>query len=63
MYQKCPLCLGFPQYPKCSVCDGAKIISSVTGLPPKKEQNENYKPINTGDFRDMVETQKEYYGK
>lgn len=41
MYQKCPICNGLgyemkePVYYECTVCKGAKIISTFTGLPPK----------------------------
>lgn len=41
MYQKCPICNGTgkdPQYldKYCTVCQGARIISELTGLPPVK---------------------------
>lgn len=39
MYQKCPICNGTgkdPQYldKYCTVCQGSRIISELTGLPP-----------------------------
>ena len=41
MWQKCPICNGTgkdPQYldKYCTVCQGARIISELTGLPPVK---------------------------
>jgi hypothetical protein len=49
MWQKCPLCEGegflrsniesIPFF-KCSVCNGRKIISEITGLPPSLPQTE-----------------------
>lgn len=47
MWQKCPICegTGFYSLPlsattteKCSVCDGKKIISELTGLPPNNTE-------------------------
>lgn len=44
MWQTCPICSGvgtqLPKYTnytaeKCDVCNGKKIISELTGLPPK----------------------------
>lgn len=36
MYQKCPICegKGTQEEKPCSTCNGTKIISSLTGLPP-----------------------------
>ena len=41
MYQVCPICKGtgkaghsWPNSPVCDVCNGQKIISSLTGMPP-----------------------------
>lgn len=52
-YQKCPLCNGrgiiensYCESSKdntCSVCNGAKIISQLTGLPPVKINDEYLK--------------------
>jgi len=47
MYQKCPICNGTgtniiplsEMTVPCSVCNGAKIISDVTGLPPVRMNN------------------------
>lgn len=40
MWQKCPVCsgsgsigIGFPYGETCSVCNGGKIINSITGQP------------------------------
>ena len=47
MYQRCPICEGLGRverapnssvWAKCDVCDGKKIISSLTGLPPEKAE-------------------------
>lgn len=46
MWQNCPLCKGtgfdyspgtYSNIPECPVCKGQRIISEVTGLPPRKE--------------------------
>lgn len=43
MYQKCPICNGtgidqnpgtYSSIPKCTVCNGYKIINELNGLPP-----------------------------
>lgn len=41
MWQKCPICLGVGNtgFNKCSTCNGTKIISELSGLPPNYEQN------------------------
>jgi len=46
MYQVCPICKGtgkaghsWPAYIICEVCKGTKIISCLTGMPPKNENN------------------------
>lgn len=47
MWQKCPICDGTGKtynlsslsFKICSVCNGAKIISELTGLPPNYEKN------------------------
>lgn len=45
MWQQCTQCKGsglepiigtYSSIPKCDVCNGAKIISQLTGLPPNK---------------------------
>lgn len=53
MYQKCPICNGtgfeFDSLPsmnssrkkECTVCEGSKIISQITGRPPARKANEN----------------------
>lgn len=42
-WQKCPACdgvgwtgIGFPTGETCGVCQGQKIISEATGLPPRR---------------------------
>jgi hypothetical protein len=46
MWQNCPLCKGtgidpspgtYSSIPQCPICKGQRIISEVTGLPPKPE--------------------------
>lgn len=53
-FQKCPLCNGtgfsYNQYSgntqtPCSVCQGLKIINTITGQPPKKQ------PVIDRDFK------------
>lgn len=85
MWQKCPICNGTgmtaPNYQTssatavpCTVCNGAKIINDLTGLPPNAVSVKDfrtepfyappYTPNNSGDFRDVgYETQQEYFGK
>jgi DnaJ-class molecular chaperone len=50
MWQKCPICNGTgvinnivssSSFNKCTTCDGAKIISELTGLPPKLNKKES----------------------
>lgn len=43
IWQECPVCkgvgnvgIGFPMGNPCSVCLGQKIISTLTGLPPRR---------------------------
>ena len=60
MWQKCPICNGTGNDPRfnstCSTCNGTKIISELTGLPPSHSQS--------SDFRDQnMESQQEYFGK
>lgn len=45
MYQKCPICEGKGTHEEkyCSTCNGAKIISSLTGLPP-------FSPVEEGQL-------------
>mgnify|MGYP000851725143 CR=1 FL=1 len=45
MYQVCPICKGtgkaghsWPNSPVCTTCNGWKIISSLTGMPPNYEK-------------------------
>lgn len=70
-WQKCPICngsgkiyntLSSSSYDTCSTCNGKKIISELTGLPPSSNtpSTSNFPT----DFRDgPMETQQEYYGK
>lgn len=56
MYQKCPICNGSGQVPphpgssatseQCDVCQGKKIISELTGLPPN--YSEGTAPVDIG---------------
>ena len=60
MWQKCPICDGTGRtqntnstssYSVCSTCNGSKLISRLTGLPPnyemnKKEEAERQKEID-----------------
>ena len=85
MWQKCPICNGTGIDPgiyslnKCSVCQGMKIISEVTGLPPASVPpssniafnikhpidvlEEHYSKKGT-DFKDApMESQDEYFGR
>ena len=70
MWQKCPVCNGLGTVPNftltanttCPTCNGARIISEVNGLPPAIPLNTS-STSSTGDFRDNVESQDEYYGR
>lgn len=63
-YQQCPVCQGsgtvFAPLSSttsavCTVCNGRKIIDTLTGLPPL---------LSSADFRDApMESQQEYFGK
>ena len=65
MWQKCPICNGtgyspigtFTSMPTCPTCNGHRIISEISGLPPiyevadklsKKYYNETYKKMKYG---------------
>lgn len=46
MWQNCPLCKGtgfdptpgiYSNIPECPICKGQRIISEITGLPPRKQ--------------------------
>ena len=76
MWQKCPVCNGtgmatsggalFQTNSICSVCQGRKIISEVTGLPPAStatQYTSNVTVPKGTDFRDNVESQDEYFGR
>jgi Zn-finger nucleic acid-binding protein len=76
MWQKCPICNGTGKtqntsssssFDICSTCNGAKIISELTGLPPSRRMDvitNNLKNYTSTDFRDSnMESQQEYYGK
>lgn len=65
MWQKCPVCNGTGKDPNpgtfntaapvCTVCNGEKIISQLTGKPPAK---------SNGDYDGQKrESQQEYFGK
>ncbi|HRI34984.1 MAG TPA: hypothetical protein PLD02_14645 [Saprospiraceae bacterium] len=66
-YQACPICNGsgtvFSPLSSttsaiCTVCNGKKIIDTVTGLPP------TYTAAVNTDFKDAnMESQQEYFGK
>lgn len=58
MWQACPICKGLGKvdtenegHQTCTVCNGKKIISEVTGLPPLW----NRSTFGSGDFRDNCE--------
>lgn len=71
MWQKCPICNGTGSVPAilsttssqiCTVCNGAKIISKLNGLPPANYSFE--KSDKSQDFRDAkMESQQEYLGE
>ena len=87
MWQKCPICNGtgkihntslLASFDVCSTCNGTKIISELTGLPPQYAQNKiEHQKVSilkqmssdlpdypSTDFRDAnLETQQEYFGK
>ena len=55
MWQKCPQCQGsglepiigiHSNIPICTVCDGHKIISQLTGLPPQTRPTKDYSQTN-----------------
>jgi hypothetical protein len=49
-WQKCPICLGSGlslSGLKCTVCNGQKIISEVTGLPPSPNREYAVDPNKT----------------
>lgn len=57
MYQKCPICegrgmisppTGTSTLAVCTVCNGAKIINELTGLPP------SLKDVNNGIDKDEI---------
>ena len=53
MWQKCPICNGTGRdvnYNYCTVCNGYKIIDTITGFPPVKEKN-NFKKFNTDELK------------
>ena len=59
-FQKCPVCNGTGKlintlssstYKICDTCNGEKIISELTGLPPKDKQYYNDE-WNQGDIRE-----------
>jgi len=74
-YQKCPICDGSGYVPepytattafnsnvKCPACKGARIISSMTGLPPErvvKEVEEREKERRELDKKQLIEAFKE----
>ncbi len=67
MWQKCPVCDGTGNSPNfnvvCSVCNGMKIISELTGRPPGLVPPSPHTYTGT-DFRDApMESQDEYFGK
>lgn len=70
MWQKCPICNGTGKqenfdttsnFSHCKTCSGKGIISELTGLPPDYSNISTVK--DSGDFRDNVESQKDYYGR
>jgi hypothetical protein len=57
MWQKCPICNGTGVIPgplsnslfiTCVTCNGKRIISELTGLPPSFEKEEKKKPYEQG---------------
>ena len=70
MWQQCPICNGTGKiheplstatHSVCTVCQGKKIISSLTGNPPPFP---SIPTKESGDFRDdNMESQQEYFGK
>lgn len=55
MWQNCPLCKGtgfdptpgtYSNIPECPICKGQRIISEITGLPPKKEKSQGLNVSN-----------------
>lgn len=75
MWQKCPICGGegtFNQYPNqtiskivCPTCNGTRIISEITGLPPTSTHLKSNPTTYTGtDFRDSnMESQTDYFNR
>lgn len=62
MWQKCPICNGTGRVSDyvssststiCRTCNGHKIISELTGLPPNTTTP--LQSFNSGDFRDNCE--------
>ena len=59
MWQKCPICNGTGEsvdsllsFKKCSTCKGAKIIHTITGLPPAKYLDEDENKDNPNLLND-----------
>jgi len=82
MWQQCPQCKGsgvkpiigtYSNIPVCTVCNGAKIINQLTGLPPNRSpildgavSTKDYSQTNFSKsaFTDVnMESQQEYFGK
>lgn len=55
-YQKCPICQGTGLThlgQKCSTCNGTKLISEITGLPPNIPNITCSSTNPTTDFKDL----------
>lgn len=59
MWQKCPICNGSGLEPSfqvphgCGVCKGERILSELTGLPPKRPKEINIGDLNINDFNQL----------
>ncbi len=63
-FQKCPICDGagiypgpgtFDTIPTCPTCEGQRIISTISGRPPKIDNVYIYSPLYTAPNQTVIE--------